>query len=65
MSDAPYAELKHKLDNIVSQLQSSETDIDEAMKLHEQGTLLIEKLQKLLSEKENKVKKITTTQSEK
>lgn len=51
-----YADLKQKLEDIIDKLQSPQTDLDEALKLHTEGAGLIEKLEKYLNEVQAKTK---------
>lgn len=43
-----YQTLKHQLDEIIASLQDEQLDIDEAIKLHEQGQKVIVQLEKYL-----------------
>ncbi|MDZ7744244.1 MAG: exodeoxyribonuclease VII small subunit [Candidatus Saccharibacteria bacterium] len=53
-----YKTLQAELDTALSELQSGELDIDQAVKLYEQGMQLIKELEKQLKIAENKVKKV-------
>jgi exodeoxyribonuclease VII small subunit len=53
-----YQELRAKLDDIVLQLQNTELDIDEAVKLYESGLKLTKQLEQHLQSAENQVSKI-------
>lgn len=57
MAHRSYQLLKDQLDSIVSKLQEDDLDIDEAMKLHEQGMELVDELEKYLKTAENKITK--------
>lgn len=57
MAHRSYQLLKDQLDSIVSKLQEDDLDIDEAMKLHEQGMKLVDELEKYLKTAENKITK--------
>lgn len=61
MADKPnrisYKELKLQLDEVLAKLQHEGTDIDEAIKLHEQGRELISKMEKYLENAAGKIKK--------
>lgn len=53
-----YKELREELDEIVSQLQSSELDIDEATKQYERGMKLVQELEVYLKDAEVKIEKV-------
>ncbi len=53
-----YQEMSQQLDTIMAQLQEENIDIEEAVKLYEQGTSLIKELEKQLRTAQNRVKKI-------
>lgn len=50
--------MSQQLDTIMAQLQEENIDIEEAVKLYEQGTSLIKELEKQLRTAQNRVKKI-------
>lgn len=52
-----YAELKNELEVILEKLQSNELDIDTALVLHEKAELLLERLERRISQAENSVVK--------
>lgn len=52
-----YHQLKAELDEVLARLQQDDIDIDEAMKLHEQGTKLVAELETYLKTAENKITK--------
>lgn len=54
MKNNNYQNLKIQLDDILSKLQSEGIDIDEAIKLHEQGQKLISELEKYLNKTRHK-----------
>ncbi len=58
-SKSNYGQLSEKLNEIVYKLQSADTDIEEAIKLHEEGTKIIVELEKYLKDAENKIKKVS------
>ncbi len=58
MVKARYQELNSELENILVKLQSDSLDIDEAVKLHERGTIIVKELEAYLKNAENKVAKI-------
>lgn len=57
-----YQELKQALDEILVRLQSGETDIDEAVKLHAEGQKILKQLdaylQKIADKHELEIKKV-------
>lgn len=53
-----YQKLSQELDTILSQLQSDDFDIDEALKLYERGTAITKQLESYLKTAENKVTKL-------
>lgn len=44
-----YKQIKQELDEVLIKLQDPETDLDDAIKLHEKGKLLIAELEKYLA----------------
>lgn len=54
-SDPDYRKLSDELDTILTSLQRSDIQVDEAMKLYEQGLAVIEKLEKRLERAENEL----------
>ncbi|MBI1856684.1 exodeoxyribonuclease VII small subunit [Candidatus Saccharibacteria bacterium] len=46
------------MEDILVKLQSDSLDIDEAVKLHERGTIIVKELEAYLKNAENKVAKI-------
>ena len=52
-----YAAKTAELENVLEQLQNPEVSLDEAMKLHEQGKVLVAALEDFLKHAENTVKK--------
>ncbi len=61
MSDTPtFRELSDELDDILGKLQADDIDVDEALRLHEQGMKLVTQLEKRLASAENSVKKLST-----
>lgn len=55
-----YTKLNQELDKLITDLQSGELSIDEALKAYERGQAIIKELQAYLKTAENKVKKTTT-----
>lgn len=55
---ADYQKLQAELDDVLAQLQNPNIAVDDAIKLHEKGMLLVEKLEAYLSSAENKINKI-------
>jgi exodeoxyribonuclease VII small subunit len=53
-----YRELKDELDEVLSNLQREDLDIDEALKLYKRGQELIKDLEEYLKSAENTVKEI-------
>lgn len=53
-----YGDLNEELNNILVQLQSSELEIDDAIKTYERGMKILKELEDYLKNAENKVKKI-------
>lgn len=63
MADQPtFRELNQQLEDILAQLQTDDIDVDEALKLHEQGTKLLDQLEKRLTAAEHKVKSLRAKQ---
>lgn len=58
MTKHSYEEMNSELEAIIQSLQSSDLDLDEALKKYERAQLLITDLEKYLSEVKNKVKEI-------
>lgn len=57
---ASYQEMNKELESLLSDLQSSDMDIDEALKAYERGMELVKDLEAYLKTAENKVIKIKT-----
>lgn len=57
-SKKSYQELQSELDSIVSQLQSDEIDVDEAVDKYEQATKIIKELKQYLDTAENTLKQV-------
>lgn len=53
-----YQELSKELDTILSQLQTDDFDIDEALKLYERGITISKQLESYLKDAENTVTKL-------
>ncbi len=53
-----YAGLSQELNEILTKLQSSDLDIDEAIKLYERGLNIANQLEKYLKTAENKITKL-------
>ena len=51
-----FRELSDQLEDVLAQLQADDLDVDEALRLHEQGTKLLIQLEKRLEAAEHKVK---------
>lgn len=53
-----YRKLSGELDEILARLESSDLDIDEALKLYQRGMEVVEQLEAYLKTAENKVSKV-------
>lgn len=53
-----YRKLTEELENILTNLQSDDLDIDEAVKAYERGMAVADELETYLKEAENKVTKL-------
>jgi exodeoxyribonuclease VII small subunit len=53
-----YQTLSHDLETVLAQLQQPDVQVDEAVKLYEQGLALAAKLEKHLQTAENKIQKL-------
>ncbi|CAN5353480.1 hypothetical protein BH09PAT4_BH09PAT4_04030 [soil metagenome] len=63
MADQPtFRELNQQLEEVLAQLQTDDIDVDEALKLHESGTKLLDQLEKRLAGAEHKVKSLRAKQ---
>ncbi len=56
-TDFDYAAKTAELDTVLAQLQTTDTPLDEAMKLHEKGRKLVAELEDFLKHAENEVNK--------
>lgn len=54
-----YQELKQELDDVMGALQQDSVDVDEAVKLYEQGQKLVSELEEYLEKTEATVKKVS------
>lgn len=52
-----YAAKTAELEALLAKLQNTDTPLDEAMKLHETGRVLVSELEKFLKQAENEVHK--------
>ena len=52
-----YAAKTAELETVLAKLQNTDTPLDEAMKLHETGRVLVSELEKFLKQAENEVHK--------
>lgn len=59
-SKTNYQDLSRELDEILAKLQSSELDIDEALKAYERGMVVAKQLEDYLKTAENKITKLKT-----
>lgn len=55
-----YRALNNELETILSDLETNDLEIDEAIKQYQRGTEIVTQLQEYLKIAENKVKKVTT-----
>ena len=55
-----YRELSNELDDILESLQTSELDIDKAIRDYERGMIIVKQLDDYLKSAENKITKIKT-----
>ncbi|MGH7157668.1 MAG: exodeoxyribonuclease VII small subunit [Candidatus Saccharimonadales bacterium] len=53
-----YQTLRAKLDSVLAKLQQPDVGVDEAVKLYEEGTQLVARLEKYLQAAENKLTKL-------
>lgn len=58
MSSHPYQKLKAELEEVLTKLESEETDVDEAILLYEKGQKLAAQLEAYLKKTEAKIKKL-------
>lgn len=61
MSDVNVEQTLNQLEEIVSKLESDEVDLDEALKLFEDGVKLSDQVQKKLKDSELKLKQVIET----
>lgn len=57
-----FRELNQQLEEVLGQLQAEDIDVDEALKLHAQGSEILMQLEKRLATAENQVKKLKSKQ---
>ena len=60
MAKKTYQQMREELDSVVTSLQGSELDIDEATKLYEDGLRLVGELEQNLHTAENKITRVHT-----
>lgn len=53
-----YKEMSAELNDVLSQMQSSDIDVDDAIKLYERGMKLTQQLQEYLQQAENNIIKV-------
>jgi len=53
-----YQDLSAELEDVLAKLQSSDVQVDEAVKLYEAGLKLVAALEKHLAQAENKIEKL-------
>lgn len=56
-----YEVLMDKLDNIIKEMESGDLELEKSMKSYEEGISICNKMYKILSEAEEKVKILTET----
>lgn len=59
-----YGELSDRLDMVVAALESPTVSIDEAIRLYEEGTVLVAELEKYLKTAENRITKLKANTAE-
>lgn len=63
MAKQSYRELEEQLAAVLAQLQSDTIDVDEALKLHEQGSKLLAALEAHLAAAAHHIETLNTTHS--
>lgn len=63
-AQASYAELRHKLDLLVTQLQDPDCDVDQAAEVYVQAMAAIRELETHVQAAENKVRMVQITQTD-
>ena len=58
MEKQDFQTLSDKLDAVLAKLQASDVQVDEAVKLYEEGLKLVAELEKHLKQAENKIEKL-------
>lgn len=58
MTQKSYKQMQAELDDVLARIQNEELDVEEAIKLYEQGEQLIVELEKYLKTAENKISKL-------
>lgn len=58
-----FRELSDQLDAVLAQLQADDIDVDEALKLHQQGTALAKQLEERLAAAEHQVRQLKVKRS--
>jgi len=58
MADKNYQTLSSELETVLARLQAPDINVDEAVKLYEQGLKLVIALEKHLKQAENKIEKL-------
>ncbi len=53
-----YSELKNKLNQIIDKIQSPDTELDEAIKLHKEGETIVKELEAYLAQASQKIKSV-------
>lgn len=56
-----FRQMSEELEEIIDKLQSSDLDVDQIIKEYEKGTEVIDKLEKYLSDAQNKINKLKTS----
>jgi exodeoxyribonuclease VII small subunit len=58
MENNDYQTVNQRLEEVLAKLQAPDVQVDEAMKLYEEGLELVGKLEKHLEQAENKIEKL-------
>lgn len=58
MENNDYQTVNQRLEEVLAKLQAPDVQVDEAVKLYEEGLALVGKLEKYLEQAENKIEKL-------
>lgn len=61
MKDFDYQSHSNELDEIVAKLQSDDISVEEALTLHQRGTVIAKELEQYLTQAKNKIEKVRNT----